>query len=229
MKKIWFLALIFSVCLAGTAHAAEEMPVLKQAKIKVSFDRNGVKVMEEVTISNVQAIESGKVEHILTQFSDADVADLEFTWGDIQLGAETTKGDIINKLSVPVPQGSTGDFSYMISYRFTKNTDVNRIPLVVPTIASDGTANVVSLTLDLPQGKYLHNSFPIIDAGDSGTVVENMINMPNFVSLELSSTPAGFFKPSNLYTMFGLLVILGFIGAWILNERRVLKGGEVNV
>jgi hypothetical protein len=60
-------------------------------------------------------------------------------------------------------------------------------------------------------------------------VTEYMINIPNFVSIQLGSSPAGFFTSSNMYSLFGLIVILGFIAAWLLNEKKGKQGVATNV
>jgi len=229
MKKSWLFVLIFVFLFSGTALAAEDKPTLKQANIKVSFGQDGVEVVEQITLANVETIKEGEIEHIFTKFENAKVEDLVIKAGEQELSSETQEGNVLERILVSVPQGTTGDFSYTVDFRLSVNGEVKQVPLVVPAVPPDGAGNDVSLTVTIPKGQYLQDSFPIIDSGKTGTLKENMMNVPNFLKLQLGSSPAGFFTATNFYTLFGLIVILGFIGAWLISERKAKTGGLANV
>jgi hypothetical protein len=229
MKRTWLLVLMFIFLSSGSVLAAEAKPIVKQANIEVSPKQDGVEVSEQITLANVEAVKEGKIQHIITQFENTKVENLIIKAGEKELTVEAQEGKLIDKLLIPVPEGVTGDFTYSISFRYSGSSDLSKIPLVVPAIASDGMGNIVSLKINIPEGMYLHDSFPIFDSGNTGSVTEYMINIPNFVSIQLGSSPAGFFTSSNMYSLFGLIVILGFIAAWLLNEKKGKQGVATNV
>lgn len=229
MKKGWLFALIFVILFSGTALAAEDKPVLKQANIEVSLGQDGVEVVEHITLANVEAIKEGKIKHIFTQFENAEVEDLVIKAGEQELSIETQEGNVLERILVSVPSGIAGDFSYTVAFRLSVNGDVKQVPLVVPAVAPDAEGNDVSLTVTIPEGQYLQESFPIIDSGKTGTLKESMMNVPNFLKLQLGSSPAGFFTATKFYMLLGLIVILGLIGAWLISERKAKTGGVANV
>lgn len=229
MKKSLLLGFILSVFVTGSVFAAEAKPVLKKANIEVSLAEDGIHVKEQITLANVESIKSGKIEHILTRFPNAEIKNLEIKAGDQKLTVESNKGSMMDKILVARPESAKGDLTYSIVYSYPRTSNISKIPLVLPAVSTDGTGNVVSIKLELPKGMYLQDSFPIFDGAESGTIQGDMMNFPNFLSLDLGSSPPGLLSESNLYTLFGLVVILGFIIAWLYNERRAKTGGVVNV
>ncbi|WP_409288283.1 hypothetical protein [Peribacillus sp. SCS-37] len=224
MKRITMLLfgiLLFSV---STVSAEEGTPILKSANLEVTYE-DVIKVTEIITISNSESIPQGTLEHIVTNIGGTGFEDLVINGEDQKLTYELNKGNSVNRVLVSLPEGSEGDFTYTVTYQYS-DTDTEKIPFVVPAVNTAGDGNVVALNINLPKGKYLHESFPIIDSGASGMVKEDMMNVPSYVNLKTGSSPAGLFTTSNLYTFFGLAVILGIILAWIISERKS-KGGEV--
>lgn len=229
MRKSWIFALFFSIFVSGTALAADVKPILKKASIEVSPNQDGVEVVEQITLTNVEAVKNGKIEHLLTLFENIEVQNIDIKSGDQKLTVDTVEGTMIDKLIVSVPQGTTGDFSYSISYHIAKNADSSKVPIIVPAIASDGKGNFVSLKLNIPDGQYLQESFPLLNAGDTGSLQNDYMNIPNFLNVQIGAAPGGFFTASNIYTLIGVLIILGIMIAWIVNENKGSKGGSVHV
>ncbi|PLR77033.1 hypothetical protein CU633_12505 [Bacillus sp. V3-13] len=224
-----FLVLLFMIMLFSIApvSAAEASPILKTANLNISYgDR--VMVTEEITIANAEAIPKAALEHVATKISGVQLENLDVNANNQKLTYEASEGGSVDKFIVSLPEGVQGDFTYTLSYEVS-DLETEKIPFLVPAVNSDGNGNVVSLQVELPEGTYLHESFPIIDSGDSGTVEEHMMNIPSFAGLQTGSSPAGFFTISNFYTIFGLAVILGIIIAWIISERKSKAGEIVNV
>jgi hypothetical protein len=227
MKKVLSWTLLFLLLFSTIVFAEEAKPILENAILEVTMGNNGSKVIETITISNADAFTDGKVEHILTDFEE--VSNLLFTSGGTELDIQIQGNEVINKVFLTLPEGTTGDFSYVIT--FDHVADSSRIPFVVPAISTDGNGNDVLLKVTLPQGQYLHDSFPIIDSGDTGSVQEYMMNIPTFAKLKMGETPPNLFTASNMYTLFGLTVIFGIFAIWGLNERRMKNkaGGVASV
>lgn len=224
MKRITMLLFGIILLSVSTVSAEEGTPVLKSANLEVIYE-DVIKVTEIITISNSEGIPEGTLEHIVTKIGGTQFEDLVINGEDHELTYELNEGNSVNRVLVSLPEGIKGEFTYTVTYQYS-DTGTEKIPFVVPAVNTAGDGNVVALNINLPKGKYLHESFPIIDSGDSGMVKEDMMNVPSYVNLETGSSPAGLFTTSNLYTFFGLAVILGIILAWIISERKS-KGGEV--
>ncbi|KIL48486.1 hypothetical protein [Jeotgalibacillus soli] len=227
MKKVLMLLLAISFLSVNAVSAEEATPILKTGNINVSYE-DAVNVREEITIANAETIPDAKLEHIVTKIESAKLENLIITSNNKHLEYQTQEGNSVDKIYVNLPDEIQGDFTYEISYQL-QNVEIEKIPILVPAFSTDGNGNVISLNIDLPEGIYIHESFPIIDSGDSGSVEEQMMNIPSFVGLETGASPAGFFTTSNIYTIFGLAVILAIILAWLLNERKNKAGEAANV
>ncbi|RFU65049.1 hypothetical protein [Peribacillus glennii] len=227
MKRVLMLLAAVMLLVVGTASAEEAKPILDSGKLKVAYD-NGVNVSEEITIANAEAIQKGALLHTVSKIDGGQAENLVFESNGQELQYERKEGKSVDKVTVSLPDGIKGNFTYKISYK-NPNAEAEKIPFVIPAVNSAGNGNVVSLTVNLPEGKYLHESFPIIDSGDTGTLKEHMMNIPSYVGLETGSSPAGLFTRSNLYTFLGLAVILGIIAAWLISERKSKAGEAVNV
>lgn len=233
MIRYMVLVLILMFSCSGAVLAADAKapkPFIKEASIEVNPNDGGASVSEKMTISRVEAVKDGKLEHLFTRFQGAEIKNLVIRADQQELKPEIHQGSTHDKVFIAIPQGKTGDFAYEITFEYT-SSEPGKIPLVIPGVATDGSGNVVSLKLNIPEGRYLHESFPIIDSGDSGVVEERLMNIPNFLNVKIGDSPAGFFTSSNLYTLLGLLVILAINIAWLASERKSKKqiGGVTHV
>lgn len=229
MKRVWFLVPMLVFLISAPAYAQEdgaapeEVPVLRDASISVLPDQGGVDISERIELSNIEDSNQGEIEHIVTKLGDAEIEDLSVTAGDQELMVERAEGDLLDRIVVSLPEGADEDFSYEISYRYPEIQDSNRVPMVVPTLTSGAVENNVSLEMEIPEGQYLHSSFPLIDSGDIGTVSANMVSFPNYVSFVLGGSPVGIFTSANLYTALTFAVILSCVVGLLLFDR---KSGE---
>jgi hypothetical protein len=226
MTRVWFLAPMLLVLLysapalaqGGPTGPGKGDPVVEGAEIQVRPDWDGVDVIERITVANAGGLE--KIEHIFTRLDDAGAEDFAVTAGGRELAVDRAEGDLIDKVVVSLPRGASGDFAYEISYRYPEGADSARVPLVVPTVPTVDDARSVELELYVPEGRYLHGSFPVIDSGSTGAVSTDMVGFPNYSSYELGSTPAGILTRSNLYTALALAIIFGCVFGLLLYDRR---------
>lgn len=198
--------------------------MVERANIRVTPGGDGAEVVERITLSNAERL-GGEVEHILTRFEGAgEVEDLVVTSGGRELEVERQEGGAVDRLFVSLPEGTSGEFEYGISYGYAGGSE--RVPLVVPAVTTVGDANSIGLELVVPEGRYLRDSFPVIQSGDSGTVSTDMIGFPNYTSFAFGSSPVGVFTRSNAYTAFALVVIVGCIAGIFLYDRRSARVTE---
>ena len=228
MKKRLFLLTIFILLMSSTSAFAEDAkPFLKSATLDITVSESGNQVTETVTLSNIEGFENRTIEHIFTNLGD--ISDLSFISNGNNLDFEIKEDKTVNRLLIQIPEGISNEFSYEIS--FNHSGEKLKIPMIIPSVSSDGNGNDVLLKVTIPNGKYLHDSFPIIDSGKSGSIEEYMMNIPNFVNLEISNSPSGLFTKSNMYTALGLFIILGTIALWLVNESNSKQkvGRDINV
>jgi hypothetical protein len=76
-------------------------------------------------------------------------------------------------------------------------------------------------------------AFPKVDARSDGgsTLSYSLLHMPGFVSLQYGSGGASLVTLDTLATLAGVVIILGFFGAWYRFNPRALarRGGERDV
>lgn len=229
MKRVCVFVVVMVLAIAAPAIAQEGAPtpqegdpVVERADIRVAPGGDGAEVVERITLSNAERL-NGEVEHILTRFEGAGgVEGLAVTARGRELQVEREEGELVDRVLVSLPEGTSGEFAYEVSYRYAGGSE--RVPLVVPTVPTMGDANDVALEVVVPEGGYLLDSFPVIQSGGSGTVGTEMIGFPNYTSFVLGSSPGGVFTRTNLYTALAVAVILGCIAGILLYDRRSAKG-----
>jgi hypothetical protein len=80
----------------------------------------------------------------------------------------------------------------------------------------------------VPEGRYLLDSFPVVESGGNGTASASMTSFPSFVSYELSATPTGLLTSTNAYTALALVIIVGSVLGLLLYDRRTGRGEVAN-
>jgi hypothetical protein len=138
---------------------------------------------------------------------------------------ERERGESLEKVFISVPEGSGGTFDYEISYRYGA---VERVPLVMPTVLTPDDSDSVNVEVIVPKGRYLLDSFPVLESGGDGLASASMTSFPGFVSYELSSTPGGIFTGANAYTALALVVIVGCVLGLLIYDRRSGRGEVSN-
>lgn len=235
MRRAWLFIPILLVVYSTPVFAQGEKkagpkegdPVVGEADIRIQPGQDEVEVTEQITLKNAESLE--EIEHIFTRFGDTGPEDLVVIAEGQELRVDYQEGDLVDRVFVPLPEGTSGDFSYEVSYRYPESGDTIKVPLVVPTVPTVGDANRVALKVTVPEGQYLQSSFPIITSGSTGTVGTNMIAFPNYTNFELGTSPTGIFTRSNVYAVVGIVLILGFIVAPLLYERWSATRKATNV
>jgi hypothetical protein len=86
----------------------------------------------------------------------------------------------------------------------------------------------VNVEVVVPEGRYLLDSFPVLEPGGDGPASASMTSFPSFVSYELSATPTGLFTSTNVYTALALVIIVGGVLGLLLYDRRTGRGEVAN-
>jgi hypothetical protein len=225
---VFLLASLLALMLSAPAVAQEDSsgkgPVLEKATVRVTPSPDGAEVMERVAVAG--AAEGGRIEHVLARFGTAEVEDLAIRAGGRELAVERERGENLDKIFVSVPEGSGGTFDYEVSYRYAGAA--GRVPLVTPTVLTPDDTSSVNVEVVVPEGRYLLDSFPVLEPGGDGPASASMTSFPSFVSYELSATPTGLFTSTNVYTALALVVIVGAVLGLLLYDRRTGRGEVAN-
>jgi hypothetical protein len=215
------LALMFSTPAVAQEGSSEE-PVLEQATVRVTPSPDGAEVIERIAVAGATG---GRIEHVLARYGDAEVEDLAVRAAGRELAFERERGETLDKIYISVPEGSGETFDYEISYHYGA---VDRVPLVTPTVLTPDDTDSVNVVVAVPEGRYLLDSFPVIEPGGNGTASASMTSFPSFVSYELSATPGGIFTGANAYTALALAVIVGCVLGLLLYDRGTGRGEVAN-
>jgi hypothetical protein len=219
------LALLFSAPAVAQEESSGEGPVLKKAAVRVTPSPDAAEVMERVAVTG--AAEGGRIEHVLARFGDVGVEDLTVRSGGREVAVEHERGETLDKVFVSVPAEARGTFEYEVSYRY--GGGVERVPLVTPMVLTPDDTSSVNVEVVVPEGQYLLDSFPVVEASGDRLASASMTSFPSFVSYELSATPTRIFTSTNVYTALALVVIVGCVLGVLVYDRRTGRGEVANV
>lgn len=223
-----FLASFVVLLVAAPATSAQESsdgPALREASVRVSPGQGGTEVTERLAVTGAGG---ESIDHVLARFGSAEVEDLTVRSGNREPEVSREPGELVENISIPVPANTTGGFEYEVSYTYSAGTEAGRVPLVVPTAPTTGDAAVVTVDLTLPQGRYLGDSFPVMESsGEGGVSGARMTSFPGFVSYEVGTSPVGILTAANAYTALVLALIVGCVFVLLLYDRRSGRGEEV--
>src|SRR3712207_4866606 len=219
------LTLMFSAPAAAQDDSSGEGPVLEKAKVRVTPSPDGAEVMERVAVPG--ASEGGRIEHVLARFGNVGVENLTVRTGGREVAVERERGETLDKVFVSVPEEVSGTFDYEVSYRYGGGAE--RVPLVTPTVLTPDDSSSVNVEVVVPEGRYLLDSFPVVEPSGDRLASASMTSFPSFVSYELSATPTRIFTSTNVYTALALVMIVGCVLGLLLYDRRTGRGEVANV
>jgi hypothetical protein len=224
--RVLLLASLLALMFSAPAVAQDESsgPVLEKATVRVTPSPDGAEVIERVAVTG--ASEGGEIEHVLARFGDAGVEDLAIRTGGREVAVESERGETLDKVFVSVPEEVRGTFDYEVSYRYSGGAE--RVPLVTPTVLAPDDSSSVNVEVVVPEGRYVLDSFPVVEPSGDGLASASMTSFPSFVSYELSATPTRFFTSTNIYTALALVVIVGCVLGLVLYDRRTGRGEVAN-
>jgi hypothetical protein len=224
-KKIIFLMIVF-LLMAVPALAAEPLVVnLKEADIKIdSLQDKKYELSETITLTNIENVPDQTITHTLSNIGESTPKDLKIVANGQELKYEMENGTNLNKLHVQVPENSSQDFTYEIQYKLTLQENSFTTPLFVPMHPTLGTANIVHIEFNAPNGETIEkNSFPVLIKSAEGKAENHIMNIPSHVKYVYGEQT----NPFNIFNIVSWGVLLGLIAiivSWFMGEMRKNKG-----
>lgn len=125
-------------------------------------------------------------------------------------------------IAVPVEDVSDGDtVTVTLEYQVSGPAGELKTPLWVPEYSTPGQANVIDMTVTLPEGTTLSgDSFPSAETVDGNTVKYELLHVPGFVKMSYGQTAAGGLTTDTLYSLLGVVLIVGFIVGGLAIDRK---------
>jgi len=125
-------------------------------------------------------------------------------------------------VSVPVEGVSDGEtVTVTMEYQVAGPSGELRTPIWVPEYSTPGESNVVDMTVTLPEGTTLSgDSFPSAESVDGNTVEFDLLHVPGFVKMNIGQSEAGVLTTDTLYSLVGVVLIVGFIVGGLAIDRK---------
>lgn len=125
-------------------------------------------------------------------------------------------------VSVPVEDVSDGDtVTVTLEYQVAGPTGELQTPIWVPEYSTPGQANVIDMAVTLPEGTTLSgDSFPSAETVDGNSVEYQLLHVPGFIKMSYGQTAAGGFTTDTLYSILGVVLIIGFIVGGLAIDRK---------
>lgn len=240
-QRLLLYGTVLTVVLAGAAApiAAQEgeapSATLSAATIEVDAgETTQVTANYEFTVASAgsgdQALSA--ISGTMWLFPDHGVSDLSATVDGEEVQPEVTRESRYMDVALPVSDVSEGDtVEATVSYTVASSAGSLKAPLWTPEFQTGGTDRVIDMTVTLPDGSNVHGAaFPKVDATSGTTLSYGLLHMPGFVSVEYGPGGGSLLGLDTLSTLFGVLLIVGILGGWLVMRRRAVdEGGDPNV
>lgn len=235
MKKISLILTLFCITyflsFTGNTVSAEEQesPYVSDATIEMILQDSVYTVKERIELANIQAIEDGKIEHILKQITENKVVDVKISSNGVELIPEIVKGDTFDKYSLDLSNEEGDTVEYIIEYNVNKAGSVFDVPLFVPEYATKGDIRTVHFKFQAPEGMIIQkNSFPIVNEAGLNNINKSMANIPAMTKFVLSEKQNVFnsFNVISSIALITLFLILLYWGIYEMKKKRRETNGS---
>ena len=236
IRTTTLVALILVACLGATVTTASAQSgsapsvTLTSANVNVDVGQstNTVTGTYKLKVSSI-----GSGDQKLTAFTGTiwsfpgrSVSDLSATVNGKTVSPKTSKDDEVVHVSIPIQNVQAGDtVTLKMNYKAANAGGNLKTPIFVPSYMTPGSKGVVDMTVTLPSGQQPHSDvFPAVESKNGNVVKFNLLHMPGFVFMKYGKGSGTLFSLSNMMTLIGLLIILGFVGAFFRYDRGLSSG-----
>ncbi|USZ70180.1 hypothetical protein NGM10_17975 (plasmid) [Halorussus salilacus] len=207
--------------------AQEESPSVTLAESTIEVDAGETSTVTAEYQFDVESAGTGdealsSIGGTMWKLSDREVGDITATIDGESVDPTVSEESGHHDVSVPVEGVSDGDtVTVTLEYDVSGPTGELQTPLWVPEYSTPGQANVVDITATLPEGTTLSDdSFPTAETVDGNTVEFDLLHVPGFVKMGYGQTAAGGLTTDTLYSLVGVVLIVGFIVGGLAIDRK---------
>ncbi|MFW5934287.1 MAG: hypothetical protein ACOCQL_00380 [Halolamina sp.] len=211
----------------GSVAAQDASPSVDLAGTSIEIDGGETSTVTAEYEFEVASAGSGESEltsisGTMWQLPDREVGDISATVDGESVDASVSGEDRHWGVSVPVEDVSDGDtVTVTLEYEVAGPAGDLRVPLWVPEYSTPGQANVVDATLTLPEGTTVAGgAFPGPATVDGNTATYELLHVPGFIAAEYGESGPGLLTEDFLYSLLGVVVIVGFVVGGLAIDRK---------
>ena len=156
------------------------------------------------------------------QFPNHNISEINASVNGESVNANIAEQSRHYDVSVPVRDVSDGDtVTVTLEYQVAEPPGDIRTPLWVPEYSTSGQANVVDISMTLPEGTTVAGSgFPNPTSVNGNTATYELLHVPGFITAEYGESGPGLVSTDRLYSILGVIVIIGFIVGGLAIDRK---------
>lgn len=211
----------------GTVAAQDAQPSADLAGASITVDVGETNTVTAEYQFNVSEAGSGdseisSISGTIWKLPDRDISDISATVDGESVDPSVSEGDRHLDVSFPVEGVEDGDtVTVTLEYEVAGPAGKIRAPLWVPEYSTPGQANVIDMTLNFPEETTVSGStFPSPDGVDGNVASYDLLHTPGFVAAEYDDTGPGILTTDTLYSILGVVVMVGFIVGGLAIDRK---------
>jgi hypothetical protein len=230
-KRLVVVLVVFGLLLGPSTALAQEgtSPSVSLSETSVEIDATtaGTSAVTAEYEFDVEEAGSGdsalsSISGTMWQFSEREVGDISATVNGEEVDASVSEESRHHSVEVPVEDVSSGDtVTVTLAYEVSEPNGELKTPIWVPEYPTPGQANVVEVAVSLPDGTTVSGEgFPTPGTVDGNTAEYDVIHVPGFIALEYGESGTGAITSDLLYSIVGVVVIIGFIVGGLAIDRK---------
>ena len=238
-RRVRTLVLVALVLLAAVGVSTAEVAAQSGTEPSVTLTNANVNVQASQSTNDVtgtytfrvQSVGSGEqrltaLTGIIWSFPGRGVSDFTARVDGQRVDATTTRDGEVVRVSIPAANVRDGDtVRVRVSYSTTNADGALKVPMFVPDYSTPGGASVVDVKTTLPQGMQTQGDvFPTVQTSNGNVVTFGLLHVPGFVYMTYGNGGGSILTTSNVMTVVGLLIIVGFLGAFFKYDRGMARG-----
>ncbi len=228
-RKRLVVALLLAGLVLGpsVATAQEASPAVNLAGTSITVD--GGETSSVTAEYRFEVDEAGSGDAALTSISGTiwQLSDREIGGISVSVDGESVEASVTEKprhyaVSVPVEGVSDGDtVTATFEYEVSGPAGEVRAPLWVPQYSTPGQANVIDISMSLPEGTTVSGgAFPSPTTIDGNTATYELLHVPGFIAAEYGESGTGLITTDTVYSIVGVVAIIGFIVGGLAIDRK---------
>lgn len=211
----------------SVATAQEASPTVNLDSTSITVDGGETSYVTAEYRFNVDEAGSGdaaltSISGTIWQLSDREIGEISASVDGESVDADVTEEPRHYGVSVPLESVSDGDtIRVTLEYEVAGPAGEVRAPLWVPEYSTPGQANVIDISMSLPEGTTVSgDTFPSPTTVDGNTATYEILHVPGFIAAEYDESGIGLITTDTIYSIVGVVAIIGFIVGGLAIDRK---------